>query len=122
MLGESKDAMSTVTGISHRYTQLSEAEHNNYVLHFVKFGPLKPRQQYFYMVRSHDNSGGNDTSNWSDTYSFRAPYASGETRVASYGDMGHSLHNCMANVYRDCLEGKVDAVLHMGDHAYDMGQ
>jgi len=122
MLGESKDAMSTVTGVSHRYTQLSETEHNNYVLHFVKFGPLKPRQQYFYMVRSQDNSGGNDTGYWSDTFNFRAPYGSGETRVASYGDMGHSLHNCMANVYRDCLEGKVDAVLHMGDHAYDMGQ
>ena len=123
MFGESADSMSEVDGVSHRYQKLSEVEGNNYILNFVKFGPLKPRQQYFYKVRSKDQSTGDrDTSEWSDTFSFRAPYASGETRVASYGDMGHSLHNCMANVYQDCLEGKVDAVLHMGDHAYDMGQ
>lgn len=123
MLGESADAWNGVTGVSHRYAKLSATEHNNYVLHFVKFGPLKPRQRYFYKVRARDlSTGGVDTSEWSDTFSFRAPYASGETRVASYGDMGHSFHNCMGNVYQDCLEGKVDAVLHMGDHAYDMGQ
>merc|ERR1711988_737071 len=119
MIGESTDALSAVKGVSHRYSKLSEAEHNNYVLNFVRFGPLKPREQYFYKVRSGNQS---EVGEWSDTFSFRAPYASGETRVASYGDMGHSRHNNMGNLYQDCLEGKVDAVLHMGDHAYDMGQ
>jgi len=115
MFGESESSMTSIKGVSHPYEHLSQEEGVHYTLHFVKFGALKPRQKYFYKVKS-------DTSAWSATFSFRAPYATGETRVASYGDMGHSQHNCMGNVYQDCLDGKIDAILHMGDHAYDMGQ
>ena len=46
---------------------------------------------------------------------------SGETRLATYGDMGHSHHNNMQNLLDDCKSGKVDAIVHMGDHAYDLG-
>merc|ERR1711990_1366968 len=114
MFGESPSTMTSLHGVSHPYEKLSEAEGVHYTLHFIKFANLKPRQRYFYKVKA-------ATSEWSEVYSFRAPYATGETRVGSYGDMGHSHYNCMGNLYQDCLDGKVDVILHMGDHAYDMG-
>ena len=45
---------------------------------------MSPRAKYYYKVRS-----GNPNCEWSQVYNFRAPYSSGETRVAFYGDMGH---------------------------------
>eukprot|EP00658_Telonema_sp_P-2_P036281 TRINITY_DN2627_c0_g1_i2.p1 TRINITY_DN2627_c0_g1~~TRINITY_DN2627_c0_g1_i2.p1 ORF type:complete len:362 (-),score=81.73 TRINITY_DN2627_c0_g1_i2:331-1416(-) len=35
--------------------------------------------------------------------------------------MGHSHYNDMGNLKEDCAAGKIDTILHMGDHAYDMG-
>ena len=35
--------------------------------------------------------------------------------------MGHSLHNNMGNMLEDCNAGKIDFIVHAGDHAYDMG-
>lgn len=106
----------SVNGISHPYAALSKVESTNYTLSFVKFANLEPRQVYYYKVKP-----GAKNSQWSDVFKFRAPYASGETRIAAYGDMGHSHYDCMANIGDDCSSGVIDAVLHMGDHAYDMG-
>lgn len=50
---------------------------------FVAAG-MNPRQTYYYKVKS-----GSSDCEWSDVYSFRAPYADGVTRLASFGDMGH---------------------------------
>ena len=35
--------------------------------------------------------------------------------------MGHSKHNAMANLRHDCANGDIDFIVHMGDHAYDLG-
>ncbi len=41
---------------------------------------MKPRATYYYKVKS-----GSPDSQWSDVYSFRAPYADGITRLAICG-------------------------------------
>lgn len=113
MFGKTGASPASVLGVSHPYAALSHAEKRNYTLHFVRFAALEPRQSYTYKVKG-------PASAWSPQFTFRAPYASGETRIGTYGDMGHSHYNCMDNLKEDCLSGKIDAVMHMGDHAYDM--
>ena len=44
-----------------------------------------------------------------------------QPRVALYGDMGNTLGNNMGNLRAGCARGTIDAVLHMGDHAYNLG-
>ena len=95
----------------------------NLTLHFIKFPALEPRQAYTYQVRS-----GAAGAAWSQPYTFRAPYGHGSgsggsdvTRVAIYGDMGNVGGNNMGNLLADCARGTIDAVVHMGDHAYNMG-
>ena len=58
---------------------------------------------------------------WSSEFTFRAPYPAGDTKVAIYGDMGHSRYNNMKNLQQDCAAGTIDAIVHMGDHCYDLG-
>ena len=58
---------------------------------------------------------------WSSEFTFRAPYPAGDTKVAIYGDMGHSRYNNMKNLQQDCATGTIDAIVHMGDHCYDLG-
>lgn len=74
---------------------------------------------------------GGAAASWSDEYTFRAPGGgSGSnavggiptTRIATYGDMGHSRYNCMNNLRLDVAAGLVDVVVHMGDHCYDIGE
>ena len=119
MMAPEGQEMQSVLGVSHRYDKLSEVYAANYTFHFIKFAGLKAGQRYQYKVRS-----GLPGGTWSATFVFRGPVSSEKaapTRWAAYGDMGHSHYNCMDNVRQDCAAGKIDAVLHMGDHAYDMG-
>lgn len=111
--------MQSIRGISHHYDKLSTAEATNYTFHFIKLDLLEAGQSYEYKLHSGLAGGA-----WSDTFTFRAPVDARKpsvTRFASYGDMGSSHYNCMGNVKQDCADGLIDAVLHMGDHAYDMG-
>ena len=43
------------------------------------------------------------------------------TRIATFGDMGHSHYNNMQSLKDDAAAGLIDVVVHMGDHAYDLG-
>ena len=99
----------------------------NITMHFVRFSSLEPRRTYTYQVRS---GGDSRPEAWSKPYTFRAPYGHGNasktggsnaTRVAIYGDMGNVVGNNMGNLRAGCASGTIDAVVHMGDHAYDMG-
>ena len=48
----------------------------------------------------------------SQQYSFRAPAGDpAVTRVATYGDMGHSHYNCMQNIKDDAAKGLIDVVV-----------
>lgn len=81
---------------------------------FVKFTGLEPGQNYSYRVKSGAVDG-----KWSDTFVFRAAQPNGgASRLAVYGDMGIYGFNNMANLKKDCEEGIIDAIVHMGDHVY----
>ena len=64
---------------------------------------------------------------WSEVHTFRAPSgpahslpgrsAPGETIVDIFGDMGVYGWNCMANMEADLDANRLDAIIHMGDHA-----
>ena len=114
-------AWTSTKGATHIHT--TAARDRRYHFHFVKLSGLKPRAQYTYKVRS-----GAAAAVWSNTFRFRAPYAAadgGETRVNIYGDMGIYSYNNMKELRADCnanaSSSTVDAVVHMGDHAYNEG-
>ena len=115
-----------VTGVTHQYappgrnsTDLSANATEfalPYMMHYITFS-VTPGEKYNYSVRS-----GADAGLWSKMYSFRAPGGNvAETRVATYGDMGHSRYNCMQNLKDDAAKGLIDVVVHMGDHCYNLG-
>lgn len=86
-------------------------------MHFVKLASLAARGVYFYSVQS-----GASNATISKTFSFRAPYGGGETRIALYGDMGVYEWNNMANLEQDCVKDKaMDLIVHAGDHCYNEG-
>jgi len=112
-----------VKGVAHNYTtpgtdreQGSKGIARRYTLNFVPLSGLQERTRYFYQVKS-----GASDAQWSPVFSFRSAYSSGETRIALYGDAGHSKFNMMGNLKHDCDAGTIDALLHMGDHAYNLG-
>lgn len=111
----SDDAPEQITGVSHMYYADWYSPPRNYTMNFVKFMNLKPRQAYNYKV------AGSAGAQWSESFTFRAPYARGPTKVAMYGDMGNTINNNMANLMSNCADGTIDAVVHLGDHAYDLG-
>jgi hypothetical protein len=87
------------------------------MMHYITFA-VTPGAQYNYSVRSGASEG-----LWSAEFSFRAPGGSvTETRLATYGDMGHSRFNCMQNLIDDAAGGLIDVVVHMGDHCYNLGE
>jgi hypothetical protein len=114
MLGTSNGSMQEVTGESHSFKSFSKGtSHSAYAMHYIPFRSLQPRKTYLYKVKS-------GPGNWSETFSFRMPGRSGETKLAIFGDMGVDKHNNMGNLKDDYESGAIDAILHMGDHAYDI--
>ena len=90
-MGAASGALGTaVTGATHAHVTNA---HRVYYMHFVRLEGLAPRGRVFYTVQS-----GAAGSVASDEFSFRAPYADGETRIALYGDMGVYPLNNMANL------------------------
>ena len=108
----------SVPGVSHYYKALSVAEHQDYVLHFIKLAGLEPNTKYTYRVKS-----GSKDAPFSEWFTFRAPNVAkgSETKIGFYGDMGHSHYNPMHNLNMDCMNGDIDFIVHAGDHAYDLG-
>ena len=147
-LGLASDAgrASDLSGVSHWYEtshvngsracmgadpgRNSKCAVRNITMHFVRFTSLEPRKKYTYQVRSGGHGSASTTEIWSKPYTFRAPYGHGSaaksggsnaTRVAIYGDMGNTAGNNMGNLRAGCASGAIDAVVHMGDHCYNMG-
>eukprot|EP00040_Diaphanoeca_grandis_P038935 m.257739 g.257739 ORF g.257739 m.257739 type:complete len:608 (-) comp35653_c0_seq1:175-1998(-) len=120
MYGIVGQEQSQVTGVTHKYAppgrdgKVGDKSFDlPYNMHYIRL-QVQEHQSYTYKVL-----GG--TSNWSATFTFRAPAETGITRVATYGDMGHSHYNCMENVLEDAKNRVIDAVVHMGDHCYNLG-
>jgi hypothetical protein len=114
-LGTASGALnSTVEGATHVHTT---AGGRAYYMHFVRLTQLAPRARYFYAVQS-----GAAGASGSAQFSFRAPYAKGETRIALYGDMGVYSWNNMANLKSDTVDrADFDLIIHAGDHCYNEG-
>jgi hypothetical protein len=97
----------TTRGVTHEHTTPGEAR--TLYLHFVRLSGLTPRATYTYSAQS-----GGVGAVASPTYSFRAPYPDGETRIDIYGDLGIYEWNAIEWLQSDCANGTVDAIVHMG--------
>uniref|UniRef100_A0A146M8T4 Purple acid phosphatase n=1 Tax=Lygus hesperus TaxID=30085 RepID=A0A146M8T4_LYGHE len=83
-------------------------------IHRVKLSDLLPKQRYVYHCGS--NLG------WSDEFWFRTVDNTTDwaPKLAVYGDMGNENARSLPFLQRESLVGSLDAVLHVGDFAYDM--
>ena len=108
-------ASTTVAGVTHVHTTTGG---RIYYMHFVRLSGLDERAPYTYTVQS-----GGAGATVSDSYTFRAPYTSGVTRIDIFGDMGVYEWNNMEWLRRDCSgdagSSSVDLIMHLGDHAYN---
>ena len=109
---------STLRGFTHRYATKAGRV---FYMHFVALRGLVSRGRYSYVVR-----GGGAEAVSSASFTFRAPPdTTTPTRLDMYGDMGVYSWNSMANLRADCngdpATSVADAIVHMGDHAYNEG-
>ena len=113
------------TDSNNRYWNLTA---RNYSFHFVKLPSLPEGVAVTYRVASGAVGG---TLVWSEYATFMAPFGASYTRpgrsgpgatiVDAFGDMGVYNWNNMANMEKDLQRGMLDAVFHIGDHAYNLG-
>lgn len=83
-------------------------------IHRVKLGNLIADSKYLYHCGSND--GG-----WSDLFYFLTPPTENwRPRLAIYGDMGSENPQSLPRLQEEIANGLYDAVLHVGDFAYDM--
>uniref|UniRef100_A0A8D0H3S7 Purple acid phosphatase n=1 Tax=Sphenodon punctatus TaxID=8508 RepID=A0A8D0H3S7_SPHPU len=88
--------------------------HRAMFIHRVTLHDLVPGQSYDYRCGSEQG--------WSRRYRFRALRSGTDwsPRFAVYGDMGLINPQSLPRLQRDTQQGMYDAVLHVGDFAYDM--
>lgn len=83
-------------------------------MHRVKLEELTPGSGYDYRVGSSDG--------WSALYNFNATKAgtAWQPRFAIYGDLGVDNAQSLSKLQKEVQGGRYDAVLHVGDFAYNM--
>lgn len=83
-------------------------------VHRVTLTGLKPGAGYMYHCGSE--------LGWSPMFWFRAmrPGTDWSPRLVVYGDMGNENGRSIPHIQQDVARGMYDAVLHVGDFAYDM--
>ncbi|XP_019627335.1 PREDICTED: acid phosphatase type 7-like [Branchiostoma belcheri] len=89
-------------------------KHNAQYIHRVVMTGLKPGFRYIYHVGSEES--------WSAIYSFTAVQddTNWSPRFAVYGDLGYENAQSVARLTKEVQRGMYDAILHVGDFAYDM--
>lgn len=90
-------------------------EHRTQWIHRVTLDGLTPGQRYFYHC-------GSDWG-WSELFFFMALRPAGTSwspRFALFGDMGNGNAHSMPFLQEDTQRGVYDAIIHVGDFAYDM--
>ncbi|WAR19262.1 ACP7-like protein [Mya arenaria] len=104
-----------VQGRSEQFVDPGTAHHTQYI-HTVTFSGLSPGSEYVYQV------GSLTEDVWSQVYTFRAMRSGSDwsPSVALYGDFGLSNHQSLQRLTLDKEKGMYDAILHVGDFAYDM--
>lgn len=80
----------------------------------VKLTNLKPDSHYIYHVGS--------SLGWSDQFWFETPPQENNwaPQVAIFGDMGNENAQSLARLQEESQQHMYDAILHVGDFAYDM--
>lgn len=89
-------------------------EHRSMWIHRVTLRNLTPDTRYFYHCGS--------SKGWSELFTFKT-WKSGTdwpVSVAMYGDMGAGNAQSLARLQDETQKGMYDAVIHVGDFAYDM--
>ncbi|KAH8321080.1 hypothetical protein KR074_008757 [Drosophila pseudoananassae] len=84
-------------------------------IHRVTLGNLSPNSTYVYHCGS--------SYGWSSVFQFRTvPKASADwsPSLAIYGDMGNENAQSLARLQEETQRGMYDAIIHVGDFAYDM--
>ncbi|XP_020912611.1 acid phosphatase type 7 [Exaiptasia diaphana] len=101
------------TGSVDKFVDGSSA-HRTMYMHRVKLTDLVPQQSYDYHC---GGSGG-----WSPVFSFtvRPAGANWSPRLALFGDMGNKNARSVPFLQEETQQGHFDAILHVGDFAYDM--
>lgn len=92
------------------------SEKRTMFMHTVILKGLKPAVSYVYHCGS--------DSGWSDLFYFRAMQEGvhWSPRFALFGDMGNENPQSLARLQKDTQVNMYDAILHIGDFAYDMNE
>lgn len=101
-------------GVSRKFVNgMPWKPHVQYV-HRVKLTDLQPGQTYEYVCGSEQG--------WSPVFAFTAMRdgTNWSPRFAVYGDMGNINAQSLPRLQQDTQKGLYDAVLHVGDFAYDL--
>lgn len=103
----------SASGVSTRFVDGGSAGHSQYI-HKVTLRDLQPATKYVYHCGGH--------LGWSPEFWFVTSSASSQTavQVAIYGDMGNDNAQSMAMLQEDTQRQMYDAIIHVGDFAYDM--
>ena len=98
----------------------------------VKFtdGGIEKRTMYIHRVivknlqagKTYGYHVGSPTSGWSEVFFFQAMHTKSDWQptFAVFGDMGNVNAKSLPFLQEEVQKGKVDAILHVGDFAYDM--
>uniref|UniRef100_A0AAQ5XPV3 Purple acid phosphatase n=1 Tax=Amphiprion ocellaris TaxID=80972 RepID=A0AAQ5XPV3_AMPOC len=94
----------------------SGEERRKMFIHRVTLTGLKPAANYVYHCGSDEG--------WSDVFLFTAlnDSSSFSPRFALYGDLGNENPQSLARLQKETQLGMYDAILHIGDFAYDMDE
>ncbi|KAL9987626.1 hypothetical protein ACROYT_G001967 [Oculina patagonica] len=84
---------------------------HNFTIHNVKLTGLEPNTRYYYQV-------GDPSNGTSEVMSFQTK--DGNLVFAIYGDMGYTNAVSLKRLIQEVNKGGYDAVIHVGDMAYDM--
>jgi len=99
-------------GSSKLFTDGGPEQHSQYI-HKVLLKNLTPGSRYVYHCGSDDG--------WSDQFWFNTPPEENwQPHLVIYGDMGNENAQSLARLQVEAQKGMYDAVLHIGDFAYDM--
>uniref|UniRef100_A0A1B0FHH9 Purple acid phosphatase n=1 Tax=Glossina morsitans morsitans TaxID=37546 RepID=A0A1B0FHH9_GLOMM len=111
--GENEKFTLLARGSRQKFTD-GGSEHKSQYIHRVTLNNLKPSAKYIYNCGS--------SLGWSAKFEFRTvPEGSvWSPHVAIFGDMGNENAQSLARLQQESQRGIYDAIIHVGDFAYDM--
>ncbi|XP_055842961.1 acid phosphatase type 7-like isoform X1 [Episyrphus balteatus] len=103
----------TAEGTSQQFIDGGD-KHRSQFIHRVKLKNLQPNSTYVYHCGGH--------LGWSSQFSFRTVPSGADysPTVAIYGDMGNENAQSLSRIQQETQRGMYDAIVHVGDFAYDM--